>query len=79
MIKRSNPYNVHTWNMIPLYNGYFVMDDPSYIYALRHRCTNDYLYGQPVVKGHCHGCKVETPDKVLFMYKLWMFHNETGG
>jgi len=50
---------------------------------LRHYCTEK---GEWVRTGkessslqHCTSCRKKTPDKIWLIYKLWVFHNETGG
>jgi len=54
-------------------------------FALGHKCGDRgvvyYIMINHAIrngrKPYCVKCEEEVPDKIMFMYKLWMFHNET--
>jgi len=53
---------------------------PGLIGKLRHRCGYN-TEGRPFsfFLDLCMGCDKRVPDKIWFIYKLWLFHYETGG
>jgi len=59
---------------------------PNKRVSLRHFCHGSnsfYMYGAPVSifrpKGSdivCLSCRKKVPDKILFIYNLWKWHND---
>jgi len=55
-------------------------------FSLGHKCTSGeviyYIMINHAIRNgrqpYCVRCEEIVPDKVMTMYKLWMFHNETG-
>ena len=50
---------------------------PYYMYALGHNCTEEHTVGvdDDYKSMRCMGCKKLTPEKIMFVYNLWKFHN----
>jgi len=65
--------------MIKINEEYFILTRPTN--KLRHNCQNiqpewvDNEWKGAVCGSHCIYCKKEVDKKVLFIYKLWRWHN----
>ena len=65
--------------IIKLTDDYKILNR-EYLYRLRHMCDrtgskSSMEVGNAVDEGVCWVCKAKTPDKIMFMYKLWEVHN----